>query len=119
MFPPSLSVRSTRIGRGVFAEKPFTVGEVIELAPTISDCKTKFTGRTSDYLFRHCNNPNCSVVAFGYASMYNHSNNPSASWKHKPNDTMEVTALCDIKKGDEIFVSYGDKYWKSRGVKPK
>jgi hypothetical protein len=119
MHPPTISIRPTKLGRGVFAEKSFVKNELIETAPTICDCKTNFTGRMSDYVFQHAFKPGCHAIAFGYGSMYNHSTNPSAEYIHKPNDTMEVRALCDIPKGDEILFSYGDDYWKSRGIKPK
>jgi hypothetical protein len=117
MYPPVVSIHKTKTGRGVFAEKSFMEGEVIEVAPTISDCKTKFTGRMRDYIFSSYTN--CPVVGFGYASIYNHKNNPTAEWNVKENETIEIKALKNISKGDEIFVSYGDEYWRSRGVKPK
>lgn len=119
MNPPSVSIRPTPIGRGVFAEKEFVEGEIIEVAPTITDCKTNFADRMEDYLFSHNTDPKCSVIAFGYASMYNHKNNPTAEWKVNDNDTMEITALTNISKGDEIFISYSDDYWKSRDIQPE
>ncbi len=119
MNPPLVSIGQTAMGRGVFANKSFAKDEIIEVAPTITDCGNEFTGRMDDYWFSSSYKPKCKVVAFGYASMYNHKNNPTAKWTVKENDTMEIKALEDISKGDEIYISYGDNYWKSRGIKPK
>ncbi len=120
MNPPIISIRPTiTMGRGVFAEKPFVEGEIIEVAPTISDNTTKFTGLTSKYLFGDITDPTRRVIAFGYASMYNHKKNPNARWILKPNETIEIKAFCDIAKDEEIFISYGSVYWKSTGIKPE
>ncbi len=119
MNPPSVSIRPTPIGRGVFAEKEFVEGEIIEVAPTISDCTTKFTGLMGNYIFTDYNRPTCNIIAFGCASMYNHKNDPTAEWIVQPNDTIEIKALTNISKGQEIFISYGNEYWDSMGIQPK
>ena len=32
---------------------------------------------------------------------------------------MEILAINDINKGEEIFVSYGDRYWDTRTLEKK
>lgn len=49
----------------------------------------------------------------GYGSIYNHSNHNNAEWVWH-DDTLIISAIKHINKGDEIFVSYGDKYWNAR-----
>ena len=120
MNPPIISIRSTStMGRGVFAEKSFVEGEVIEIAPTISDNTTKFTGLMSKYLFGDITDPTRRVIAFGYASMYNHKKSPNARWILKSNETIEIKAACNITKDEEIFISYGSVYWKTRDIQPE
>lgn len=49
-----------------------------------------------------------SALALGYGSLYNHSKNPNANYSV---DTKEkeivIYARKDIKKGSQIFISYG------------
>ncbi len=62
-----------KYGRGVFSNKNFEPGDIIELAPYIEDYDYNFseTGLVNDYLFKK--NKNKSVVVFGFASIYNHA----------------------------------------------
>ena len=70
-------------------------------------------GIIRDYVFRKDAEAIRSVIAFGYASLYNHSDTPSASW-FVDESYVVIRAIEPIKKDDEIFVSYGDTYWTSR-----
>jgi SET domain-containing protein len=60
------------------------------------------------------------VCATGLCSMYNHDDTPNAEWRvvGTPRDAYSwrviVTAIRSIAPGDEIFISYGDDYWKAR-----
>jgi SET domain-containing protein len=46
--------------------------------------------------------------------MYNHSDNYNALWTILSKDQIKFYATKDIKKGEEIFTSYGEGYWKIR-----
>ena len=98
--------------RGVFALKNYKKGDIIEVCPCIIDDTQSFEGVIQDYLFTY--DDKTSLVAFGYCSMYNHSDDCNATWKIISKEKMKVHATKDINKGQEIFVSYGDAYWKSR-----
>ncbi|MGY4319280.1 hypothetical protein [Bradyrhizobium sp. JR3.5] len=76
-----------RKGRGVFANKPFKVGDVIECAPTwgFDDAQAKLldsTGLFEYYFVRDDPNlkgePLTGYVVFGLISIANHSFNPNA-----------------------------------------
>ena len=54
------------------------------------------------------------LIAFGYCSMYNHVDNPNAEWEVLNENQLMIKSIKDIKKDEEIFVSYGDDYWTSR-----
>ncbi len=102
-----------KYGRGVFSDKNFEPGDIIELAPYIEDYDYNFseTGLVNDYLFKK--NKNKSVVVFGFASIYNHADNPNAKWEFGENFLI-ITCITPIKKDQEIYISYGDEYWETR-----
>jgi SET domain-containing protein len=102
-----------KLGRGIFANKFFSQGEIIERAPCIEDDTNNFTGLIKDYIFNKDFDKKISSVAFGYASLYNHSDTPNATWKMIDDDIL-ITAIKPIQKDDEILISYGDAYWTSR-----
>jgi hypothetical protein len=104
---------SEKIGsRGVFATKDYKKDDIIEICPTISDKTPIFQGIVKDYIFKY--DETDSILAFGFCSMYNHSDNYNALWTVLSKDQMKFYATKDIKKGEEIFTSYGDAYWKTR-----
>ena len=112
-----ISVRQSLIpnsGRGVFAEKDFKKGEVIEVCPLLTDYKKNFANsKIKDYTFRSKFKPDQEVIVFGMCSMYNHSDNFNVGHNQDP-ENMIFTAARDIKKGEELYVNYGENYWNSR-----
>ncbi len=100
-----------KLGRGIFANKVFKKDEIIEKAPYIEDKTSSFTGLIRDYIFSK--DETNSVVAFGFASLYNHSDTPNAIWKIT-DEHIEITAGKQIEKDAEILISYGDNYWNTR-----
>ena len=105
--------KSEKIGsRGVFATKDYKKNDIIEICPTITEETSKFQGILKDYIFKY--DDKISLLAFGFCSMYNHSDNYNALWTVLSKDQMKFYATKDIKKGEEIFTSYGENYWKTR-----
>jgi SET domain-containing protein len=105
--------KSEKIGsRGVFATKDYKKNDVIEICPTITEETSKFQGILKDYIFKY--DDKNSLLAFGFCSMYNHSDNYNALWTILSKEQMKFYATKDIKKGEEILISYGDGYWKTR-----
>jgi SET domain-containing protein len=111
---PSIEIKkSEKIGsRGVFALKDYKKNDIIEVCPTISEETTKFDGILKDYIFKY--DDKYSLLAFGFCSMYNHSDEYNALWTILSKDQIKMYATKDIKKGEEILTSYGDGYWKTR-----
>ena len=108
-------------GRGVFAKENIKVGEIVEIAPIILEAENKIIkdSNVMQYVFYSDTTETEYAIAFGYGSMYNHSDNHNAEWKvDKQNLKLIVTSVRDIPKGAEIYVSYGSKYWNSRGIQP-
>ena len=111
---PSIEIKkSEKIGsRGVFALKDYKKNDIIEVCPTISEETTKFDGILKDYIFKY--DDKYSLLAFGFCSMYNHSDEYNALWTILSKNQIKMYATKDIKKGEEILTSYGDGYWKTR-----
>lgn len=118
ILPTKITLKSSDIhGLGIFATKKIKKGEVIEESPFMrlpiepGESSPLF----SNYRFAWPKGEgwHSHVVGMGYASYYNHSDNPNAEWNNNlENMTFMFTALTDIKPGEEIFVYYGpETYW--------
>ena len=116
-YTDKISVKQSLIpnsGRGVFAEKDFKKGEVIEVCPLLTDYKKNFVNsKIKDYTFKSKFKSDQEVIVFGMCSMYNHSDNYNVAHNQDP-ENMIYTAARDIKKGEELYVNYGTNYWNSR-----
>jgi SET domain-containing protein len=104
-------------GRGVFALKSFQKGHTIEVAPLIKinrerDLKTDSV--LNEYDIAHHDG---QAIMLGYASLYNHSDDNNAEWHFTGEDSIIIIANKAINKDDEIFVNYGNNYWKNRDDK--
>jgi SET domain-containing protein len=56
-----------------------------------------------------------SFIALGYGSLYNHADTPNTEIKFDfEKGVMTITAVREIKMGEEVLVSYGENYWKHR-----
>lgn len=107
--------KSSLHGYGVFAGKTFKKGDLIEecyFVITSGDDK-KF----EDYYF---DVDGKYAIFLGFGSIYNHSDDPNADYFiYKKSKMTKIKAARTIKKGEEIFISYGDEWFKSRGLKAK
>jgi uncharacterized protein len=105
--------------RGVFCVDYIKSGECFEEAPVVilPAGEVKETA-LMDYTFKL--NATEYALALGYGSLYNHRNQPMAEWKiDETRKTISFFALRDIEPGEEIFISYGKSYWKSRDISAK
>jgi SET domain-containing protein len=97
-------------GLGIFAERDFKEGEIIEDCPTITMTPTerKHCEKTilDHYMYPWRSTRSASIV-LGYGSLYNHSFTPNADWKQNfKTRRMVYRAIKPIKKGEEITVNY-------------
>ncbi|RWM78452.1 SET domain-containing protein-lysine N-methyltransferase [Mesorhizobium sp.] len=105
-------------GRGLFANVPFKIGDVIDRAPTWEfDTKTAIlfrrTGLFQYYFVRDDLGEKAALVAgyvvFGFISIVNHSSNPNAQTIWSDGDagaSATIVAIRDIKVGEEITHRY-------------
>ena len=108
-----LSVRKSPIGGrsalGVFADRPFGVGETIEVAYVIiiprDESRLLATTSLDSYIFQW--GGGCTAVALGLGSLYNHSYTPNAQYHQDTrNRQLEFTAISPISAGEEITINY-------------
>ncbi|WP_260272517.1 SET domain-containing protein-lysine N-methyltransferase [Propionibacterium freudenreichii] len=94
-------------GLGVFAARSFTAGEPVEIAPAVFVPETETGGEII-------------AVMLGYGGLYNHSDNPTLSLTFcLPERAAIFTALRDVEAGEELTISCGGYYWKSREDNPR
>lgn len=110
---PRLSIRpSPRGGVGVFAERPYAPGEVIEIAPVVvvpgrQQPLIAQTHLTNYYFHWGEGEPEDLAIGMGFASLYNHSYRPNARYiKHFDDGVIEFVALRAIEPEEEVLVNY-------------
>lgn len=98
-------------GRGVFALKNFSKGELIEKCPVIplSETDSQLANKTHlhNYLYEW-QTENQRAVILGYGFIYNHSYTAANSkyYYDFKNKLMIYKAVKEIKKGKEILINY-------------
>ena len=106
-------------GHGVLSCDYIDAGEIVEECPYIEleDDAVKIS-QLNDYLFRIDDGK--YALALGAGSLYNHKNQPNIKYEiDEDKKVIRFIATREIIPSEELYVSYGKNYWKSRGVKPK
>ncbi len=104
-------MKSSKRGFGVFAGKKIKKGEKIEECYII--LSRGGDKKLDDYYF---DAKGKWAIFFGYGCIYNHSDEPNAVYSINISKRIAtIKANKDIPKGKEIFISYGDKWFSSRG----
>ena len=111
--------KSTIHGYGVFANELIREGEIIEETPIydLKIAKAQPSSLMNDYRFNWPQGSGANwdkqVLAWGYGSLYNHSDNYNAVWNSNlENEAFRFIAIKDIQPDEEIFVYYGGvTYW--------
>ena len=98
-------------GRGVFAIQPISCDELIESCPVIpfEPRNTAVLEATPlhDYLYSWSNDYREVAIALGYGSLYNHSDEPNASYHtNRSRNAIDFIATRLIAAGEEITISY-------------
>lgn len=114
LFQNKISVKKSRThGYGVFADKTIQKGETIE------ECYVLITkGKDKaleDYYF---DGDGKYALLTGFGIIYNHSDEDNAEYFINVKRRLAtIKALRKIMKGEEIFVSYGEDWFKDRKIK--
>ncbi|WP_292391722.1 SET domain-containing protein [Methanosarcina sp. UBA5] len=108
----SISVKdSLGKGRGVFAQRNFRKGEVIEICPVIvlpaEEIDSLELTQLYNYYFAWSSDSKDAAIALGYGSLYNHSYNPNARYyKDFKNGLLKYICIRDIQENEEITINY-------------
>ena len=107
--------KSPMHGYGVFAGKALRKGEIIE------ECYVIITNGKDDILEDYYFDANGKdAILTGYGIIYNHCDDDNAEYTLNIKRKLATfKAIRPIKKGEEIFVSYGDEWFSSRGKRAK
>jgi hypothetical protein len=112
-----LAIKQGRHGRGVFAARRFTEGDVVETCPTVQVPDSEVTGGLRDYVFASVEQGDV-VLALGYGMLYNHSADPNVEYEQDEPGSISFFARRAVKPGDELTIDYGEEWWETRGVQP-
>ena len=117
LFQNKIVVKKSPIhGYGVYAE------EIIKKGSLVEECHVLLTRHEDedymDYYFKAGSKRNAIIL--GYGCIYNHSETPNAELIFEADYSgANVIARAAIKKGEEIFISYGKEWFDSRDMKSK
>lgn len=107
--------RSPISGHGIFARRKFEAGDLVDESPCLSAPNETWGEATADYVFSR---GKLSALPLSTTALFNHSSKPNA--RHELTSglkTIRVFATKPIKKGEEIFISYGPDYFPTRNMK--
>ena len=113
---PRIEVRQTsHMGKGCFALEDIEKNTLIESAPVILVHGDTFMNlnqanggihKLSEYPFSWGRDGMCAI-ALGFGGIYNHSPDPSVTWRPSyEHESIQYTTSRYIKKGEEIFIRY-------------
>ncbi len=107
---------STVSGRGAFALKKISEGDIIERCPALEVTDQDIGGELLNYVF-YGSTENARLVVMGNGMLFNHSSTPNVAY-YREQGTLGVElvlyALRNINKGEELFYTYGDDWWATR-----
>ncbi len=107
---------STVSGRGAFALKKVRDGDIIERCPALEVTDQDIGGELLNYVF-YGSTETARLVVMGNGMLFNHSSTPNVAYYREETGLgpeLVLYALRDIKKGEELFYSYGDAWWSTR-----
>lgn len=111
IMPKVQVANSTISGRGIFAAKDFKRNELIEECHAIL-IRLPRPSVLQDYVFKW-NDKYCAMLT-GNGSLYNHSKLNNVHYEvDEENNLMHLFAVRDIKAGEELFITYGDKWFEN------
>ena len=116
MILPGLYIaRTKKMGNGIFTSKAIKAKTVVEVSPVIvmTNSERELLDQTllHDYIFEWGDRKKQCCMALGYVPIYNHSFNSNCEYEMEfENQLIRITAVKDIKKGEELFINYNGTY---------
>ena len=114
LFQNKLIVKKSNLhGYGVFADKMIRKGDIIEECYMI-------ISRGGDRILEdfYFDIHGKYAIFTGFGIIYNHSEDPNADYTYNAKRRLAtIKASRTIRKGEEIYISYGDEWFSSRNKK--
>lgn len=107
---------STVSGRGAFALKAISEGDIIERCPALEVTDQDVGGKLLNYVF-YGSTESARLVVMGNGMLFNHSSTPNVAYYREQGEIgleLVLYALRNIQKGEELFYSYGEEWWATR-----
>jgi uncharacterized protein len=114
--PTSIRIGDTEHGRGVIAVAEIEKDETIEVCPVLELAEGDANGVLDDYTVSLGDGEAGAALLLGYGSLYNHSEEPNAEYVALADDAYSFVALRSIAAGEEITISYGEEWWRTRAT---
>ncbi len=123
---PALYVMPCEYGLGVFSDALIPANTMLEECHWIKykrdDCSSP---QLNDYVYEVTDDPNASeeetgynAMVLGFGSIYNHSFDNNAQYLFDEEKNVFVyQSTRDIQPGEQICISYGEKWWDTRNAK--
>jgi len=97
-------------GWGVFTSEDIEEKEIIEEVPFIVVPLSEISSYSITYRYTYYFSSTHCILPFGCAGLYNHSYSPNVDFKLDENrQTITHYSIKKIKKGEEIFINYGEE----------
>jgi uncharacterized protein len=116
--PTSIRVGETSLGRGVIATEDIPKGETIEVCPVLTLGEDDAGVVLTDYVVALGDDSDGEALMLGYGSLYNSSEDPNAEYVYWDDDAYAFIALRDIAAGEQVTISYGEEWWRTRDREP-
>lgn len=104
-------------GVGVVARRNFRKGDIIE-HPLVISIEHSFIKKTILSEYSMTKGRGSSEIVFGFGMMYNH-HDISSIGIYFENTSYHVVAEKDIEAGEEMFMSYGQEWFRKRHISPR
>jgi hypothetical protein len=123
---PALTVRGCHYGWGVFTLEDLAEGTVLERCPYLeladSNCEHKplrdyVFGLTDDHRHHHFTR---RALPLGWGALYNHADEPNVAHSvFAKKRLFQFVTTRAVTAGEQLYVSYGPRWWSERGIHPR
>lgn len=107
--------KTSKMGRGVFTDRPIEAGTIIELAPVIvMEAEHRLLLDQTplhNYIFEWGKKAEQCIIALGLVSIYNHAFQSNCDYDmYFDKDSIAVKAVREIAAGEELFINYNGSW---------
>ena len=122
---PDIVLSPCEYGHGVFTKHALPADTTLEECPYLRINANECAGVLDDYVFNLETAEENGVgdvysLVLGWGSLFNHANvHNTEYWHDTERDLIIFHTIKKVAAGDQLFVNYGNAWWKSRELKPQ